>query len=570
MKYLISLLLILSSIVSAKDFSIVIKKDFNSALFDVTQDYDRQISTVGFSSPYNSSSSSSNTTYTSAFDYLESMASKNGSQMHLIKLNSSADTTFSKLTNFSNFSKAVSVIKTPSNGYFIGGHTADGSIQILKLSANGHTIFNKVFGTKNYDMLNNLVSLRDGGILAVGTSTSTRDKKDKLFEKGLGLSDIYLTRFTKHGRELWSKKFGTEYDDAGIDAVEANDGSIVVLGSLMKENKKEVSLMRISENGDKIWLKEYKADEMLSANKIIKLRDNNFLVSMNKQDNMQKRQIKLLKFDLWQNILIDKDIPTTYSSVIKDIKEYANSNLIAVGSVNDEANTDGLVMLIDKNLNLRNQEHYGDENFDEFNSVTILHNSQAIVVGLFTDVNSQESNMWIVKLNQDASMAQISTNIESFYKKLKKLFAKEIKAKQLSIREDLSIEFIDRALYFKAGQYKLTKKQKNFVDKFSKKLIPFLKANQEFINTLEINGHTSSEWKNTNFTNNYLNNEKLSMNRSYEVFARIFKTQNKPTQMWLTNILKGSGYSYSKKQMNNEVEDKAKSRRVSFKILLKK
>lgn len=569
MKYILPALLVLSSLLFAKssDFSIVIKKPFDSALFDITQDYDRDISAVGFSSAYKPSTSSQ-ITYSNAFDYLQSVSNKNGAQMHLVKLDSKAKTNLSKITNFSNFSKAVSVVKTPQNGYFIGGYTADGYIRILKLTQTGSMIFNKVFGTKNRDMLSSLVKLRDGGILAVGTSTTSRNKKDNLFETGLGLSDIYLTRFTKDGIKLWSKKFGTIHDDKGVDAVEANDGSIVVLSSVTQEGKKNITLMRITQNGDKIWLKEYISDEALNPNKIIKLRDNTFLASLNKQDNMQKKQIKLLKFDLQQNILIDKDLPTTYSSVINDIKEYSDGNLIAVGSVRDEANTDGLVMLIDNNLNLKYQEHYGDENYDLFNSVTILHNSQAVIAGLFTDENSQESNMWILKVNKDASIAQISTNVTNFYEKLIKLFDKEIKQNKLSIKEDLTINFTDASLYFKTGKFKLTNKQKIFIDKFCKKLIPFLKINQEFIDTLEINGHTSSEWKNATFTKRFLNNEKLSMNRSYEVFAEIFKTQDKPTQIWLTNILKGSGYSYSKKAIFNEIENKEKSRRVSFKIIL--
>ncbi|MCD4667866.1 MAG: hypothetical protein K8R44_04675 [Sulfurimonas sp.] len=72
----------------------------------------------------------------------------------------------------------------------------------------------------------------------------------------------------------------------------------------------------------------------------------------------------------------------------------------------------------------------------------------------------------------------------------------------------------------------------------------------------------------TDFTNTYLKNEKLSMNRSYSKLSNIFTAQNKPTQVWLSKVLKGSGLSYSKKIEFADVENKIKSRRVSFKILL--
>ena len=570
MNYFLLLFLLVTPFIHAKssDFSVVVNKPFDSAIFDITQDYNRQISAVGFSKNYNASVDSFDNTYTNAFEYLQSVSSKHGSQMHLIRVNSSARITLSKAINLSYFAKAVAVIKTPQDGYLLGGYTDDGSLNILKLKSNGNIIFNKKFGTKNYDKMNNLIKLKDGGVLAVGSSTTSRSHNDNLFQAGLGLNDIYLTRFSKNGTKLWSKKFGTQYDDKGVDAVEASDGSIVVLSSTYYDKNKNITLMRVTENGNKIWLKHYKSKDTITPHKIIKLKDNNFLISLSQQDNMQKEQIRLIKFDLQKNVLIDKEVPTTYSSVLKDIKEYSNSNLIAVGYVNDTSNTDALVMLLDNKLNLQHQEHYGGKNLDMFNAVTILHNSQAAAAGIYTNENSQESNMWIVKLNTDASIAQVLTKQTNFNKQLAQLFKKEIQDNKLIIKKDLSISFTDKSLYFKTGKYILTKKQKAFLAKFSKKLIPFLKTNQEFINTLEINGHTSSEWKNTTFTNRYLNNEKLSMNRSYEVFGEIFKTQNKPTQIWLTKILKGSGYNYSKKTILNGNENKEKSRRVSLKIIL--
>jgi len=570
MRILIILFLLLTfAYAKSSDFSVVINKPFNNVLFDITQDYDRQISAVGYSQDYEQSSKDKSTTYTNAFDYLSSVANAYGPQMHLVKVDDYANITLSKATKMSSFSEAVAVVKTPSNGYFVGGYTLDGSLVILKLDSKGNIIFNNSFGTKNYDRMNNLIKLSDGGVLAVGSSITSRSQHDNLFESGLGLNDIYITRFSKDGRKLWSKKYGTEYDDRGIDAVEAFDGSILVLSTTSYDKNKNITLMRITENGNKVWLKHYKADEVITPYKIIKLRDNNFLLSLSQKDEMKKEQIRLIKFDIQKNVLIDKEIHTSYSSGLKDIKEYSDGTIIGVGYVKDTFNTDALVMMLDSSLDMLHQEHYGDENYDIFNAVTILHNSQAAAAGIYTNKESQESNMWIVKLNRDATMAQKSVNTINIYEELLKLFRDEIDSGKLVIKEDLSIEFMDAQLYFKVGEYKLSNEQKTYLDAFSKKLIPFLQRHHTYINTLEINGHTSSEWGKENFTNKYLKNSKLSMNRSFSTLSYIFKNQNLKTQAWLTDILKGSGLSYSKRIMHSENEDKEKSRRVSFKILLK-
>ena len=571
MKYILSLLILFSlSYSSSNDYSIIIDEPFNNALLDVTQDYDRDISAIGFIKTYKKNSSKTTTTYTNAFDYLSSLSNEYGSQMHLIKVdNNNANIKIRKTIKLNQFNKAVALLKTSQNGYFVGGYTLDGSLILVKLDSNANIISKTIFGTKNHNKLNNIITLHDGGVLAIGTSVTSRSPHDALFETGLGLNDIYLTRFSKNGKKLWSKKYGTTYDDNGVDAVEANDGSIIVLGQTNYEKYKNLTLMRITENGDKIWLEHYKDEKIVTPHKIIKLKDGNFLASLSQEDDMFKNQIRLIKFNLQKNILIDKNIQTSYSSKIYDIKEYSNSMIIGVGLVQDKYNTDALAILLNNNLDLLDQEHFGDSNYDTFKSVKILHNSQAAIVGIHTNKNSQESNMWITKLNKDLSLAQVVHETINFYEELQKIFATEINKNKINIREDLSIEFSDKDLSFEVGKYTLNTKQKIFIEKFYKKLLPFLHTYQDMIKTLEINGHTSSEWAGNNFTDTYLKNEKLSMNRAYSTLAYIFKNQDKKTQKFLSELLKGSGLSFSQKKIDfYKNEDKEKSRRVSFKIIL--
>ena len=411
---LFSILLFTTLFAQTKDFSLIIHKPFDAALFDVTQDYDRTLSAVGFSKEFSQASTSAKT-YHSAFDYLSDANGKSGTLMRLLKVNDKAKILLNQNFNLNNFSEAIAVVKTPSNGYFIGSYTMDGSLLILKLNASGNLIFSKKFGTKNYDRMNNLVLLSDGGVLSVGSSVTSRDTSDDMFKTGLGKNDIFLTRFSKNGQKLWSKKYGTIHDDRGIDAVEARDGSIIVLNTTSYDKHTDVTLMRIGENGDKRWLKHYHSKKLITPHKITRLRDNNFVVALSEYDNMKKEQVRLIKFDLYKNILDDQTIFTTYPSVINDIKEFSDGLLMGVGYVKDIYNTDALVMLFDSHLSLLKQEHYGGENYDVFNALTILHNSQVAAVGVHTDADSQEANMWLVKLNKDASMAQISLNTRSAY-----------------------------------------------------------------------------------------------------------------------------------------------------------
>ncbi|MDP2893786.1 MAG: OmpA family protein [Sulfurimonas sp.] len=580
--HLILTLILLSSFLYAKapDFSIIIDEPFNNALVDVTEDYDRSISAVGYIKKYKNNQAKEETTYRNAFDYLASVSNTYGSQIHLVKVDNQADITLRKSIDLPNFNEAVSIAKTPQNGYFVGGHTLDGSLLIIKVSSSGEKIFHKTFGTANQDKMSKMILLRDGGVLAIGSSTASRSPNDNLFDSGLGLSDIYMARFTSNGEMLWSKKYGTLSDDIGIDAAEADDGSIMLLAQTNSEKSKNATILRITQNGDKIWLKEYKNEKNTTPHKILKLRDGSFALSLSQEDDLGKEQVRLLKVDLQKNILLDKMVQTTYATILKDIKEYSDGKIIGVGSVQDNYNTDGVAMLFDSKFSMLTQEHYGSAAHDSFNALSILHNSQVGVVGVYTNKESQETNMWIVKLNKDLTMVKIAVKAETkkeiksakptnFYADLYALLKQEIEAKKIELKEDLSIHLIDATLYFKVGEYTLTNEQKEFLQKLSNKLLPFLYKNREFIKTLEISGHTSSEWGTSDFSQRYLKNEKLSMNRSFSTLSYIFNNHDGTTQKWLAEVIKGSGVNFSKKVIYNENEDKEKSRRVTFKIILK-
>ena len=573
MKHILTLLLLLTSLLANKtDYSIIVQQPFNAGLFDITENYDRTLSAVGFSKEYKKSRIASHS-YTDAFEYLSDNAENFGAQMHIVNVDKHAKIILSKQAKLSRFNKTIAVVKTPSNGYFVGGYTLDGSLLLLKLDANANIIFTKMFGTKNYDSMSNLILLSDGGVLAVGTSTTSRSTDDDMFNTGLGNTDIFLTRFSKDGRVLWSKKYGTIHDDKGIDAVEAIDGSIVVVSTTSYNKNQDVTFMHITENGNRIWLKNYQKkannNNRIIPKKIIRLKDNNFIIVLTQYNEMRRAHIRLIKLDLYQNILIDKEIFTTYPSEINDIKEYADGRLIAVGYVKDSYDTDGLALILDSNLLLLNQEHYGSENYDLFNAVTIMHNSQAAIAGLYTNNNSQETHMWITKLNPDASMVQLATATSNFYDKLCKLFQKEIDAKQIEITKNLTIRMKDKSLYFQVGKSELTHKQRTLLKVFNDKFIPFLYTNRVSIKTIVVDGHTSSEWGEVNFTKKYLNNEKLSLQRSFTTLSYLFRHAKKIEQKWLSKILIGSGNSYGKKIIINDKEDKKLSRRVSFKIVLK-
>jgi outer membrane protein OmpA-like peptidoglycan-associated protein/co-chaperonin GroES (HSP10) len=551
------------------DFSLVLNKKYPSSLHSVTQNYDRSISAIGVSRSFHKNDAQASKTYTDPFEYLRQTSNNYGSNIHLVTLDNKANIIHDKAYKLPKFNEALSLLKTPSNGYIIGGTTQDGSLLLMKLDANAQLEFSKEFGTKNYDSLTRLIALKDGGVLAIGTSATSRDAHQNMFQSGLGLNDIYLTRFAKNGTLLWSKKYGTSQDDYGVDVVEMQDGSFILVGVSHHQQEKNILLSRVNESGDKIWLHEYKSKEILTPHKLLKLRNNSLLLSTNKEDAQGKKQIHIIHFDQNYKILANKTLDTTYSSKLIDLKELTNSHIVGVGDVQDKENTDALFVHLDHNLNLVCQEHFGDASYDSFDALSILHNSDIVAIGSFTKPTSQEANMWIAKITQDCALAQKALDEGELYTALHNEFYNELKEEKITLTQNLTIELNNQNLYFKVGEYQLTQAQELFLDRFSKRFIALLYKYKDQIQTLEINGHTSSEWGDVDFTQRYLKNEELSMKRSFSTLSYLFEKQNPQIKEWLTQVFKGSGLSYAKKVSFEEKEERELSRRVSFRVILK-
>lgn len=550
------------------DFSIIFDKHYENNLVSITQNYNRTLTTLGLTRNFNSNNTYAQS-YTNPFEYLASQSNKYGNELHLLQTDLDGNIQKDITIALGMFATPAALIKTPSDGYILGGSTAHGSFLVLKLSPDAKIEFQKEISNPNKDTMSTLVALEDGGILIVGTTNISRKTYGDIFDGGVGGHDISLIRLSKNAEIVWNKKFGSPDHDSGIDAVELSDGSFIVLGDSKTKDLFTTLILKVSENGDTIWSEKIESKTMLIPKKLLNLKNQSVLVSLVEKDDVSKEQIRLLIIDSQKNILNDKQITTTYPSQLNDIALFANGDIFGVGSVRDTQNTDALIMRLDRNLKLICQDHFGDASYDSFDSLALLHNSQIAAVGKHT-TQGEESNMWLMKFNDDCSVASRNKSAISLHKELSDIFSKEINEHAITISKDMFLSIEESALYFDVAEFNLKKNQKQFLDTLNQKLIPFIKKYHTIIESVEINGHTSSEWSGVDFATNYLNNAELSLKRSFSVLSYIFKSQDKKTQEILVKLLRGSGSSYKNKKMIEKIEDKEKSRRVTFKIILKK
>lgn len=135
-------------------------------------------------------------------------------------------------------------------------------------------------------------------------------------------------------------------------------------------------------------------------------------------------------------------------------------------------------------------------------------------------------------------------------------------------REDLSIRFQEPDVLFQVGESYINDKFKIILNDFFPRYIQLLSSDKyrDNIEEIRIEGHTSSEWNDITGDVAYINNMKLSQDRTREVLVYCLSITDKTIGDWAKSKLTANGLSSSKLIISNGLEDKEKSRRVEFRV----
>ncbi|MBN8676911.1 MAG: HYR domain-containing protein [Chitinophagales bacterium] len=164
--------------------------------------------------------------------------------------------TFQKTFGGSGQEVGTFVLET-SNGYLVAGHVTntvgnqDGLL--LRLDSNGSPVWQKRIGAGQADLFKAAVATPDGGFVAVGETRSF----------GAESSDIFIVKIDANGNSVWNKIInnGTT-DDISNAILLLPDGGFVISGASFPigSNSAQTILLRLSNTGNTIWTKAYSSN----------------------------------------------------------------------------------------------------------------------------------------------------------------------------------------------------------------------------------------------------------------------------------------------------------------------
>ncbi len=172
----------------------------------------------------------------------------------LVKTDTSGTEEWSRTFGGSAYDHCYSVQQTTDGGYILGGSTysygaGDRDFWLLKMDANGDTLWTRTFGGSSDDYCHSVQQTTDGGYILGGRTHSY----------GAGSADFWLVKTDVSGTEEWSNTFGGGGSDWFWSVQQTSDGGYILGGETRSYGAgwDDFWLVKTDSNGDSLWSRTF-------------------------------------------------------------------------------------------------------------------------------------------------------------------------------------------------------------------------------------------------------------------------------------------------------------------------
>jgi len=200
--------------------------------------------------------------------------SPNPSWIFVLRLALFGARTWEKIYPLQEYTSVSCIKETVEGGYILTGSKVDSQgktdIYVAKLDLEGKVVWEDSFGGAGYDMANSIEQTRDRGYILAGKTASPVS----------GEEDFYILKLDKEGKKLWDKTFGGKYKDSLKSIIETKDGYIAAGDTYsFGEGNKDMYVIRLNGEGNKIWDKTVGGPEEDSAAGVLETSDEAFIIA---------------------------------------------------------------------------------------------------------------------------------------------------------------------------------------------------------------------------------------------------------------------------------------------------
>lgn len=188
------------------------------------------------------------------------------SQAFILKVDSMGNHQWAKSHGGTESDWGRRIFAVEDDGIYVAGHTnsyGNGSFDFyfLKTDMDGNMLFEKTYGGTKFEKLHGAVMMPDTTFILVGETLSNETE----------VEDAYMVRLKANGDTIWTKKWGFSGKDIARNINIINDTSVVVVGDYYDEDSlmQKAFVMRVNIDGTIEWTQTSGGQGVFSLNDIV-------------------------------------------------------------------------------------------------------------------------------------------------------------------------------------------------------------------------------------------------------------------------------------------------------------
>lgn len=184
--------------------------------------------------------------------------------MWLVKLNSDGEIVWDKSFGTDDFDYGIDIIQTSDGGFLIGGASTIGNVGnltcdpyninaeciLLKLDSLGNIEWQNCYGGSDHDGIDAVLEMQDGYVFSAYGWSGDGDLTGSGWH---GEGDIWVVKVDFYGNIIWQKCYGGSKYESALNIFSVENNGIVLIGATQSQNGDVTNNHSISEYDNDIW-----------------------------------------------------------------------------------------------------------------------------------------------------------------------------------------------------------------------------------------------------------------------------------------------------------------------------
>lgn len=367
----------------------------------------------------------------------------------LMKLDRDLNIIWQKTFGGTSDDRGQDIVATSDGGYLLTGfsRSSDGDVSenfgfhdywVIKLSSSGDLLWEKSFGFSGNDRSFSAIQTMDGGYFITGfldvsasggegNDNGTAGRQKPTLNKH-GVGEFWGIKLNAEGVVQWRRYFGGSNNDRAYDAIQSNDGNIIMAGTSESddfdvENPRgsyDFWAVKISLEGDLISEKSFGGSSIDLGYSVNKTINGNYIFAGDtRSDDLDIDNIRgnadfwVVQFDDHLNMIWEETYGGTDFESARDAIQLFSGNLLICGSTRSNdgqvsqnyGQNDAWIVTTDGNGNFINELSVGGSSLDLLQKAVELQDGSVIVVGSsessdnLVQENKGDKDVLLIKLN---------------------------------------------------------------------------------------------------------------------------------------------------------------------------